>query len=99
MLSFTTKRTFQSISTLDAFLHAHTKWVVMQRVLGDPIMTDVVANSTTCSKDTLAQRDLMYGLVQFVGRSESCQDFVLNGNKTCHFDDPYEQEFYILSQT
>ncbi len=57
----------QTIKTiLDAFLDAHTKQVVMQRVLVDLIVIDVVANSTTCSKDTLAQKDPMYGLVQLL---------------------------------
>jgi hypothetical protein len=41
-------------TTLDAFIDAHTKQVVMQRVLANPIVIDVVANSIACSKDTLA---------------------------------------------
>ncbi len=52
--------------TLRAFPSDLTKEVVMQKVLSNPIMTNVIPNPCTISKEVFVEKCLLYGLVQFL---------------------------------
>jgi hypothetical protein len=50
--------------TLCAFPIDLTKEVVLQKVLSDPIVTNVIPNPCTVSKETFVEKNLIFGLVQ-----------------------------------
>jgi hypothetical protein len=47
---------------LQIFLNVFTKEVVMQKVLSDPIVMDVIPNPNGVSKDTIVEKEVVFGI-------------------------------------
>lgn len=53
-------------NTLSSFSIILTKKVILQKVLSDPIIINIDPNPNVVSKDTLVEKDLMFGLIQLL---------------------------------